>query len=103
MKKGLLHQLGAVQAVLSAFNQFLPKKNERGENPTISVSAWVENIRQIQHQHSIETTLADGSNVLDIAMETGTGKTYTYTQTMFEMHKQLKVYKFCDCGANLVH
>ncbi|HDR1315722.1 type III restriction-modification system endonuclease [Pasteurella multocida] len=93
-EKGLLHQLGAVQAVLSAFNQFLPKKNERGENPTISVSAWVENIRQIQHQHSIETTLADGSNVLDIAMETGTGKTYTYTQTMFEMHKQLKVYKF---------
>ncbi|HDX1048772.1 type III restriction-modification system endonuclease [Pasteurella multocida] len=93
-EKGLPHQMAAVQAVLSTFNHCVPKKNERGENPTISVSAWVENIRQIQHQHSIETTLADGSNVLDIAMETGTGKTYTYTQTMFEMHKQLKVYKF---------
>lgn len=93
-EKGLPHQIAAVQAVLCAFNQFLPKKNERGENPSIGVSAWAENIRQIQHQNSIETTLADGSNVLDIAMETGTGKTYTYTQTMFEMHKQLGLYKF---------
>ncbi|MGC6358742.1 type III restriction-modification system endonuclease [Bisgaard Taxon 45] len=93
-EKGLPHQMAAVQAVLSTFNHCVPKKNERGENPTISVSAWVENIRQIQHQNGIETSLADGSNVLDIAMETGTGKTYTYTQTMFEMHKQLGVYKF---------
>lgn len=93
-EKGLPHQMAAVQAVLSTFNHCVPKKNERGENPTISVSAWVENIRQIQHQNGIETSLADGSNVLDIAMETGTGKTYTYTQTMFEMHKQLGLYKF---------
>ncbi|WP_244154853.1 type III restriction-modification system endonuclease [Rodentibacter heidelbergensis] len=27
-------------------------------------------------------------------METGTGKTYTYTQTMYEMHRWLGVYKF---------
>lgn len=93
-EKGLPHQMAAVQAVLNTFNHCVPKKNERGENPTIAVSAWVENIRQIQHQNGIETALADGSNVLDIAMETGTGKTYTYTQTMFEMHKQLGVYKF---------
>lgn len=95
-EKGLPHQMAAVQSVLSIFDRASQKDNGQGENPNIVFvgNRFADNIRQLQHQNGIETTLADGSNVLDIAMETGTGKTYTYTQTMFEMHKQLGLYKF---------
>nr|WP_315971720.1 DEAD/DEAH box helicase family protein [Haemophilus aegyptius] len=31
---------------------------------------------------------------LIFAMETGTGKTYTYTKTMFELNRELGVFKF---------
>ena len=32
--------------------------------------------------------------ILDIKMETGTGKTYVYTRTMFELHKRCGINKF---------
>ena len=33
-------------------------------------------------------------SILDIKMETGTGKTYVYTRTMFELHKRCGINKF---------
>ena len=52
-----------------------------------------ENIRRIQRRNNIvqeNIVLDDGLGVcsLDVEMETGTGKTYVYIKTMFELHKQ---------------
>ncbi|VEE07283.1 type III restriction-modification system endonuclease [Neisseria animalis] len=94
-EKGLPHQTGAVRAVLGVFDRAHKQNNDTGENPTLTLSSerYQANIRQTQADNRIDKS-PDFSNVLDIAMETGTGKTYTYTQTMYEMHKQLGVYKF---------
>jgi type III restriction enzyme len=34
-------------------------------------------------------------------METGTGKTYTYTKTIFELNKQLRHFQIYCCCSNL--
>ena len=51
----------------------------------------LDNIREMQIRNQIvpSTTLAPGHGVvnLDIEMETGTGKTYVYIKTMFELNK----------------
>ena len=56
------------------------------------------NIREMQVRNQIvpSTTLASGHGVvnLDIEMETGTGKTYVYIKTMFELNKQYGWSKF---------
>ncbi|QIM63431.1 restriction endonuclease subunit R [Pasteurellaceae bacterium Orientalotternb1] len=95
-EKNLPHQMVAVQAVLSVFDRAEPSSNERGENPSLMLSEhqYKDNIRTLQQANQIETIFSDGSQVLDIAMETGTGKTYTYTQTMYELQRQCGVYKF---------
>ena len=58
----------------------------------------LDNIRDIQIQNQIvpSTSLSDGHGVvnLDIEMETGTGKTYVYIKTMFELNKQYGWSKF---------
>ncbi|UNU73843.1 type III restriction-modification system endonuclease [Moraxella nasovis] len=94
-EKELPHQIGAINAVLGVFNGANKIDNSVGENPTLGFSAslYRENIQKIQSQNQLDKQ-ADFSNVLDIAMETGTGKTYTYTQTMYEMHRLLGVNKF---------
>ncbi len=58
----------------------------------------LDNIRDIQIQNQIvpSTSHSDGHGVvnLDIEMETGTGKTYVYIKTMFELNKQYGWSKF---------
>ncbi len=58
----------------------------------------LDNIREMQIRNQIvpSTTLASGHGVvnLDIEMETGTGKTYVYIKTMFELNKQYGWSKF---------
>ena len=58
----------------------------------------LDNIRDIQILNQIvpSTSLSDGHGVvnLDIEMETGTGKTYVYIKTMFELNKQYGWSKF---------
>ncbi|MDE7420484.1 MAG: DEAD/DEAH box helicase family protein [Muribaculaceae bacterium] len=58
----------------------------------------LDNIREMQIRNQIvpSTTLAPGHGVvnLDIEMETGTGKTYVYIKTMFELNKQYGWSKF---------
>ena len=52
----------------------------------------LDNIREMQIRNQIvpSTSLALGHGIvnLDIEMETGTGKTYVYIKTMFELNKQ---------------
>ena len=52
----------------------------------------LKNIRAIQTENSIclsdSLVKTHGRCSLDIAMETGTGKTYVYIKTMFELNKR---------------
>ena len=60
--------------------------------------ALLQNLRSIQNLYDItpSATLAKGIAPvnLDIEMETGTGKTYVYIKTMFELNKQYGWSKF---------
>lgn len=95
-EKNLPHQERAIESVLSVFDRVHLKHNSRDENPEImfSGSLKMDNLQKIQKANSVEDIPLSGSNVLDIAMETGTGKTYTYTKTMFELNRVLGVFKF---------
>lgn len=62
-------------------------------------AALLENITQVQHQQNLpqsaELVKTKVSKVnLDIEMETGTGKTYCYIKTIFELNKQYGWSKF---------
>lgn len=58
----------------------------------------LDNIREMQIRNQIvpSTTLSPGHGIvnLDIEMETGTGKTYVYIKTMFELNKRYGWSKF---------
>lgn len=41
--------------------------------------------------------------LLDIKMETGTGKTYVYTRTIFELHKRCGINKFHYCPLKIAN
>ncbi|MDA3079920.1 MULTISPECIES: type III restriction-modification system endonuclease [unclassified Campylobacter] len=77
-ENNLTHQINAISSVLSVFkNADIEFPSEKAKNPIIR-----------------NVGLAKNSNIIDIAMETGTGKTYTYTKLMFELNKKLGVKKF---------
>ena len=60
----------------------------------------LENIQKIQDSQDIKQSAALVSDLgrlgLDIEMETGTGKTYVYIKTMFELNKRYGWNKFID-------
>ena len=65
---------------------------------TINKSTLLENIRAVQYQNNLQLSEIIeghlGACTLDIEMETGTGKTYVYTKTMYELNKQYGWNKF---------
>ncbi|WP_233139497.1 DEAD/DEAH box helicase family protein [Aggregatibacter actinomycetemcomitans] len=94
-EKNLPHQEVGIQAVLSVFDGVTPKQHFADENPELifAQGQYKNNLQAVQNANQIDRTF-DGSNVLDISMETGTGKTYTYTKTMYDLHRMLGVFKF---------
>lgn len=63
----------------------------RNENVQLSKEQLLKNIHAVQTANNIKYS-ADiaaglGAVSLDVEMETGTGKTYVYIKTMFELHK----------------
>ena len=70
-------------------------KNEAVE---LSDAKLLQNIRKIQQQNNIKESGALVNDLgrcsLDIEMETGTGKTYVYIKTMFELNKRYGWSKF---------
>lgn len=64
----------------------------RNADVELSSGQLLDNIRDIQIRNEIvpSTTLASGLGAvnLDIEMETGTGKTYVYIKTMFELNRR---------------
>lgn len=102
-ERDLPHQQNAVDSVLKVFNgalvKPLPDKVQAGiSNPTIkfdNVADFARNIKRLQQANNISTEYSNqNSNILDVSMETGTGKTYTYAKMIFELNKNLSVSKF---------
>lgn len=64
----------------------------------LSDAALLANIKKIQQQNHIETSKQVISHLgrcsLDVEMETGTGKTYVYIKTIYELNKQYGWSKF---------
>ena len=58
------------------------------------LSALKSNIKALHKDKEIPATQLRDENRLDILMETGTGKTFTYLKTMFELNKQFDVNRF---------
>ena len=53
----------------------------------ISPEELRKNIRNVQKQNNLDYTDSEGFTNFSIEMETGTGKTYTYIKTMYELNK----------------
>ena len=70
----------------------------KNEMVNLSDEALLNNIHQLQSQNNIKLSpnlVKDlGRCSLDIEMETGTGKTYVYIKTMFELNKHYGWSKF---------
>lgn len=100
-EKNLSHQTQAVNSTVAVFEHLgvtVPVgADKQCVNPVFDHKTgfrYIENIIKIQEQNSIGEIRNGQSNILDIMMETGTGKTYTYTKTIFELNKHFGVFKF---------
>lgn len=102
----LRHQLDAINAVVSTFRGVTFNRNSGFyANPLVinQREEMQQNITSIQDGNVPglpRIPLADRGNIpgeplgIDVKMETGTGKTYTYTRLMYEMHQQFGFHKF---------
>ncbi|MFO0941559.1 MAG: DEAD/DEAH box helicase family protein [Pirellulales bacterium] len=84
------------QQSLPSFDEVSGFKNE---SIAIPLTRILENIQSVQRRQNLPMSTALVSSKvcpinLDIEMETGTGKTYCYIKTMFEMQKQYGWSKF---------
>jgi type III restriction enzyme len=112
-EKHLEHQDTAVESVLAVFtalevqpllevdkqciNPLYNKIKQQGkvvENVIAPRGTYYSNMKARQESNNIDEPIKTKSNIIDIMMETGTGKTYTYTKTMFELNKQYGIFKF---------
>jgi len=73
----------------------LLSENGFGNNLTLSAEQILENVKTIQQRNEIKNTVEelDGMN-FSIEMETGTGKTYVYLRTVYELNKLYGFKKF---------
>ncbi len=65
-----------------------------GNDLTLNSKKILENVRAIQKQHDIEMVSDIQSMDFSIEMETGTGKTYVYLRTIFELNQKYGFKKF---------
>lgn len=101
LEKGLSHQQKAVETISAVFEnvEISDKSQEYYQNPVINLQSKIllKNIKKQQEKiiadHRGNNDIEDYLN-LDVKMETGTGKTYVYTNTIYELHKQYKFNKF---------
>lgn len=96
-EKNLKHQEVGINAIVDVFKDVVLTNKKTYSNPTIENYETVfYNIEQIQKRNKIkhEAKLDSDCLILDIKMETGTGKTYTYTKTIFELNYKYGFNKF---------
>ncbi|MBR0229705.1 MAG: type III restriction-modification system endonuclease [Clostridia bacterium] len=100
LQQNLPHQQTAIDAVCGALDGVaITPPVQFYENPRIHLAdgKLAANLRSLQAAVPAEyrNTAAVGSCLnLDIKMETGTGKTYVYTKTIYELHKRYGLNKF---------
>lgn len=99
----LPHQTRPVSAIADVFanvpfektdicaNPVFDLSSENISNNIISIKADPDNNVPESQRNNVVTDVPLG---LDIRMETGTGKTYVYTRTIFELHKRYGISKF---------
>ena len=102
LEKGLDHQQRAVDAIADVFEGVTivpptisyqnPSFDYREDRIRRNIADIQKNIRE-DYKHNIDPDTGEYLN-LDIKMETGTGKTYVYTHTIFELHKKCGFNKF---------
>lgn len=92
----LEHQQKAIDAIVGAMEgcrDFDEKSNSSYANPTIKLRA--ENVRKFVEKSTKPNSFnLNSNNIIDIKMETGTGKTFVYTKTMYELYKNFGLNKF---------
>ena len=100
-EKNLNHQTLAVNSTIAVFENLDRKKDVSIDrqfiNPEFDYETgfqYINNIRNIQEKNGVDEKRDGRSNIIDIMMETGTGKTYTYTKTIFELNKNFGIFKF---------
>ncbi len=99
-EKNLNHQTNAVNSTLAVFENLDIKKAKGIDanyiNPELDYYSYcyAKNIVKICTGNDIDEKVKRKSNIIDIMMETGTGKTYTYTKTIFELNKNFAIFKF---------
>jgi len=100
-EKNLSHQSHAVDSTIAVFENIslvLPTAADKNYiNPAfdfLSDWAYPQNLRTVQESNGIDEKIKRNSNIIDIMMETGTGKTYTYAKTIFELNKNYGIFKF---------
>ena len=65
-----------------------------GNRLALLPEALVENLAAVQLRHALPPTDAALPRDFTVEMETGTGKTYVYLRTVFELHKRYGFTKF---------
>ena len=101
-EKNLQHQTQAVKSTVKVFDSLEVEKakgvDKQFLNPVLNIynsnNTYPKNIIELQKVNNIEGKVNLNSNIIDIMMETGTGKTYTYTKTIFELNKNYGLFKF---------
>lgn len=106
-EKDLPHQSEAVKSVLGIFEDTDPNfTGKNHQNPSLIkereiISKNIERLQKYNEFSSVPKKYTKHKSgeiieplILDIHMETGTGKTYTYTKTMFELNKERGIFKF---------
>lgn len=102
LQQQLPHQQKAIDAIVNVFKDaYITAPTQFYTNPTFALKDThiANNIKALQsvlpaeYRSSIPVSESGYLN-LDIKMETGTGKTYVYTKTIFELHKRYGFNKF---------
>ena len=100
-EKDLFHQKQAVHNTVSIFKDIdiiqptvTDSKYINPEFDFLKSVHYARNILNIQNENQCKGDIKKNKSILDIMMETGTGKTYTYTKTIFELNKNYSIFKF---------
>ena len=111
LESSLPHQLAPVNGVAAVVEASLYQAPEKAhQNPVLPTSLSRQALERVQRETGIydkatknrinryslpeKTRELPLHSILDIKMETGTGKTYVYTRTMLELHKRCGFNKF---------
>ena len=111
LESSLAHQLAPVNAVATVVEASMAEAAKASHrNPELAKKLNAVVLEQVRREVGIydkatkkrihERNLPDKIQalpphcMLDVKMETGTGKTYVYTETIHELHRQLGVSKF---------